>query len=219
MAAARRDEGSRTASGERCGHAESRLAAVGARRIAAAVALARATAIPAVAGATPAARAATEAAGWRTAAVAAKAAAARAAKATTARATLGLDLLRAGHLAAQCGAAREVDAPLRVYLDHHHGDLVTDGDDILRPVDLIVGELGGADEALLARQDLDEGAEVHQATDIARVDLADLDLFGQRAHGVHRAVHALAGDGGDVDCAVVVNVNLGAGLVLDAADG
>ncbi len=83
---------------------------------------------------------------------------------------------------------------------------------------MVIRELRRADETFLAGQNLDESAEVYQPADDAVVDLADLHLLGEGAHGVHRALHALLGDGGDVDGAVVLDVNLGAGLILNAPD-
>jgi hypothetical protein len=42
-------------------------------------------------------------------------------------------------------------------------DLVADGHDVLDGRHVVVGELADADEAFLARQDLDECAEAHQS--------------------------------------------------------
>src|SRR5579859_6605247 len=131
---------------------------------------------------------------------------------------LGLQLLRGRHLTAQRGAAREVDAPLRVHLDYHHGNLIAGGHDILRPVDLIIGELRRAHQTLFTRQNLHERAEVHQPAHRTRINLADLNLLCQRTHRIHRAIHAILRDGRDVHRAIIVNVNLRTGLVLNAAD-
>ena len=51
---------------------------------------------------------------------------------------------------------------------------------------VVVGQLADADEALLAGQDLDEGAEAHDAGDLAQVQRADLDLAGERLDPLDR---------------------------------
>src|SRR5262249_44019279 len=74
-------------------------------------------------------------------------------------------------------------------------------------------------QAVAPRRDLDEGPEVLDRGHLALVDLADADLLGQ---GVHVGQGGL-GAGGvhvrDVDRAVVLDVQLGAGLLLDGLDG
>src|SRR4029079_1124930 len=79
-------------------------------------------------------------------------------------------------------------------------------------------ELADADEAFLARQDLDEGAEAHDPGDLAEVERPDLDLAGQALDPLDRLPRVLAGDGSDLHGAVVLDVDLGLGLFLDLAD-
>src|SRR4029079_17857394 len=79
-------------------------------------------------------------------------------------------------------------------------------------------ELADADEAFLARQDLDEGAEAHDPGDLAEVERPDLDLAGQALDPLDRLPRVLAGDGRDLHGAVVLDVDLGLGLFLDLAD-
>src|SRR5207245_9495613 len=69
-----------------------------------------------------------------------------------------------------------------------------------------------------ARYDLDERTERRGALHHALVELPHLGLLHQRLDHVPRpfATFAYRGDG---DHAVVVHVDLGAGLLLDAADG
>ena len=77
-------------------------------------------------------------------------------------------------------------------------------------------------ESVLARGDLDKDAEVLDRRDGAAVNPADLDVFGQ---GFDPSQCGLGGRpilGGDRDRggpAVFLDVDLGAGLVLDGPDG
>ena len=90
------------------------------------------------------------------------------------------------------GLARQVDAALAVDLGDQHLDLVADGHDVLDGRDAVVGQLGDVDQAFLARQDLDEGAEGHDPGDLAHVDRADLDLPGQALDPVDGLARVLA---------------------------
>src|SRR5262249_52908747 len=74
------------------------------------------------------------------------------------------------------------------------------------------------DQAVLAGQDLDEGAEVLDRRDAALVDLADLDPF---SHGLDAVPGRLGAGGigaGEGDDPAILDVDLGAGLLLEAAD-
>src|SRR4051812_44569058 len=116
------------------------------------------------------------------------------------------------------GLAREVDPTLAVDLGDDDHDLVADGHDVLDGRHVVVSELADADEAFLARQDLDEGAEAHDPGDLAEVERADLDLAGQALDPLDRLAGVLAGHRGDLDRPVVLDVDLGLGLLLDLAD-
>ena len=74
------------------------------------------------------------------------------------------------------------------------------------------------DEAVLARGDLDERAELHQAHDAAIVELADLGHEDDIVDALLRSVARGGVGGGDVDGAVVVDVDLGAGIGNDLLD-
>src|SRR5205085_11822295 len=84
--------------------------------------------------------------------------------------------------------------------------------------DPLVGDLRHPDEALLAREVLDEGADGHDPRDLAFVDLADLGLLGEALD--HRAslLAALRLRAGDPDRAVVLDLDVRARLRLDRAD-
>src|SRR5215813_10356024 len=84
--------------------------------------------------------------------------------------------------------------------------------------DAVIGDFRNVQQAFGAGKDLDERAEIDYPGDGAEVTLADLDLGGQVANDLHRGFGGLAARRGDGDPAVVRNVNLRAGLLLDAAN-
>src|SRR4249919_686133 len=111
--------------------------------------------------------------------------------------------------------ARQVDPTLAVDFEDDDHDLVADGHDVLDGRNVVVGQLADPDEAFLARQDLDEGAEAHDPGDLAHVERAHLDLTGQAVDPVDGLASVLARHGRDLDRAVVLDVDLGRGLFLD----
>src|SRR5512143_2551906 len=135
------------------------------------------------------------------------------------RRRLGRTLCRIlGEVALHGRLAGQVDPALAVDLGHHHHHLVADGHDVLDGRHVVVGELADPDEALLAGQDLDERAEAHDPGDLAQVEGPDLDLAGQALDPLDRLARVLAADRGDLHGAVVLDVDLGLGLLLDLAD-
>src|ERR1035437_1989593 len=123
-----------------------------------------------------------------------------------------------GQVALHGCLAREVDPALAVDLDHHNHDLVADRDNVLDGRDVVVGQLADPDQALFAGQDLDEAAEAHDPGDLAQVQSADLDLASDRLDPLDRLARAIALRCSDLDRAVILNADLGAGLLLDLAD-
>src|SRR5262245_44841459 len=84
--------------------------------------------------------------------------------------------------------------------------------------DAVIGDLRDVQQSLGAGEDLDEGAEIDDARDGAEVSLAHLDFGRQVADDLHRGLGGLAVRRGDGDAAVVRNIDLRAGLLLDAAN-
>src|SRR3954470_2492565 len=74
------------------------------------------------------------------------------------------------------------------------------------------------EQAIASRHQLDDRAEVEQAQHRALVDLADLDVGGEVLDLLLRRLAAFGGDAGDGDGAVVLDLDRGAGFLLDAAD-
>ncbi len=67
-------------------------------------------------------------------------------------------------------------------------------------------------------QDFDEGAEIGDAHDFTGIDAPDLGRLGQRFDALARSRFTGAIRGGDINRAVVIDVDLGAGLFLQSAD-
>ena len=84
-----------------------------------------------------------------------------------------------GRLLAQHGLAAELDAVLVVDGDDLDLHLVADLAHVGDAGDVLVGQLADVAQPVLARQDLDEGAEILDAGHAAFVDPADLHPGGQ----------------------------------------
>src|SRR5688500_17369430 len=113
---------------------------------------------------------------------------------------------------------RQAQAPALIALEELHLHAIALLDDVLGLLGAAVPHLGDVKQALGARHDLDECTECRRALDDAFVRLADDRLGGERHDHLARALHRLATDRGDRDRSRVVDADLGARLVLDAAD-
>ena len=113
---------------------------------------------------------------------------------------------------------RQAQASALVAIDELHLHAVALLHDVFGLLGAAVLQLGDVHEAFGARHDLDERAERRRALHRALVRLADHRLGGERLHHLARALHRLAADGGDRDETRVVDRELGARLVLDAAN-
>src|SRR5574344_2472019 len=114
--------------------------------------------------------------------------------------------------------AAELDASALVDVKALDRDLVADLADAFHRLEELVRELGDVAEAVHAGEDLDERAELLDAGDGALVDLADLGDGADRADRALGGFHRLGIGREDRDLAVVVDVDLGAGRLDDAAD-
>src|SRR5690606_34034229 len=92
------------------------------------------------------------------------------------------------------------------------------GDDVGRLLDPLVLHLGDVDEAVLAAHEVHERAEVDDVDDLAAVDLADLGLLDDAEDPLLRRLDLVEIGRGDLDHALVVDVDLGSGLGNDLAD-
>src|SRR4051812_17378065 len=131
------------------------------------------------------------------------------------RLLLGLEVLAGGlidHLHRQPRLAAVVEAE---QLDL---DLVAFLDDVGGLLHARRSELADVDQAILGAEEVHEGAELHHLDHGTLVDLADLRIGGDRLDPLDRGLHGLAVVGGDLHGAVVLDVDLGAGLLDDLAD-
>src|SRR5205823_251139 len=72
---------------------------------------------------------------------------------------------------------RQRDLALRIDVVHAHGDLVAEVEDVLDPLDALAAtQLGDVHEAVTAGKDVDEGAELGDVHDLARVRRPHLGL-------------------------------------------
>src|SRR6202000_86928 len=115
------------------------------------------------------------------------------------------------------GLHAEADTPLLVDLQHLDLDHIAFLELVADALDTLFGDLRDVHQAVAARQDGHEGAEVHQFDDLALVDATHFHIGGD-------VLDALAGGfalglvhGGDLDGAVVLDLDGRAGLLLDAA--
>ena len=85
------------------------------------------------------------------------------------------------------------------------------------PTRLPGDDVGDVQQAVGALGELDEGAERRGLDDLARELVADLDLLGHRPDALDQGVALGAGDGVDQHLALVVDVDLGLVLLLQAS--
>src|SRR5260370_27285151 len=116
------------------------------------------------------------------------------------------------------GLAAQVETTLAGDLRRLDDDLVTAAGHALHPLDPMVGELGDVHQPVLVGEHLDEGAEGHDANDLALVDLAHLDLVGEALDPIDRLLAGLLVDRGYEYPSIVFDVDLRAGLLSDLAD-
>src|SRR5437773_2065169 len=79
-------------------------------------------------------------------------------------------------------------------------------------------ELADVDQAVLGAEEVHEGAELHHLDHGALVDLADFRIGSDRLDPLDGGLHRFAVVGGDLHSAVVLDVDLGAGLFHDLAN-
>src|SRR6185503_4989446 len=113
---------------------------------------------------------------------------------------------------------RETQTATLVAVDQLHLHPIALLDDVFGLFRATVTHLRDVQERFGSRQDLDEGAERRRALDEALVRIADDRLLRDRLHHLARTLHRLAADRRDGDRARIVDADLGARLVLNAAD-
>ncbi len=116
------------------------------------------------------------------------------------------------------GGGREVDPAHPVDVGQLDLDLLPLLDHVVGGLDVLRREHRDVDEAFLAGQDLDERAEVHDPLHRALVDPADLGLLDHARDDALGDLGAFLVRAVDGDGAVVLDVDLGAGLLADRLD-
>src|SRR5205085_4410201 len=117
---------------------------------------------------------------------------------------------------AQQRLAREFDL-VALFADALDHDLLPLFEFVAHVADAMIGDLGDVQEAISARKDFDERAEINDARDRADVGRADLGLGRQTAYALDGQLRRFAVGGRNRDRAVVFDVNLRAGLFDERA--
>ena len=123
-----------------------------------------------------------------------------------------------GFLVAEPGAAGHFHAAFFVDSEALGGDDVAFLDDVFNVFGAAFGEFGDVDESVLAGEHFHEGAELGDGNNLAGVNLAHFDLLEHALDHRLGALQTFRLGGVDVDGAIVLDVDLGAGLGLDALD-
>ena len=110
----------------------------------------------------------------------------------------------------------ERDLAAIVDLDDDDLDLVAHVEDVLDLLHAALGNAGNVQQAVLTGQQVDEGAEGLDGDHATGVLLARLGNLDDELDALDSLVHGLAG-AADEDGAVLLDVDRGAGLVLDTA--
>src|SRR5260221_4965528 len=112
----------------------------------------------------------------------------------------------------------ELDLAAIIEAEHLDLDLIAHLDDVGDLADALRRELADMDEAVLGAKEVHEGAEIDDLDDLAVVDHADLRLGDDASDPVDRRLGGGFIDRGDLDRAVILDIDLGAGGLADLAD-
>src|SRR6185312_7776611 len=113
---------------------------------------------------------------------------------------------------------RQLDLAAIVEAEDLHLDLVAEIHHVRDLGDAARRQLRDVHEPVAAAEEVHEGAEIDHLHDLAGVDHADLGLGDDALDPVDRGLALLGVDRGDLDGAVVLDVDLGAGGLGDLAD-
>src|SRR3546814_2335581 len=108
-------------------------------------------------------------------------------------------------------AHRQADLAARVDLEHLDLDLLPFGEDVGDLFDSLAPDLRDVDEAVLDAPEVHEGAEIDEVHDLAVIDLDDLGLLDDAENPRLGGLDLRRVGRGDLDDALVVDVDLGAG--------
>src|ERR1051326_3359459 len=126
--------------------------------------------------------------------------------------------IRSTTLLAQHGLPGELDAIVIVNRDDFHSHLVTDLAHVFDAADELVVQLADVAQTVASWQDFDEGAEVFDRRHFALVYLADAHLFSESLDTSPGTLGTGGLGVGNVHGAVIFDVELGTGFLLNALD-
>src|SRR5262245_10757987 len=127
-------------------------------------------------------------------------------------------LVGQGRLIAERHLPAQPHFPIAVDLDDLDEHLVTLGQDVLDRADAALGDLRDVQEPLGVGNDLDERAELDDLLHLAEIDAIELDLAADVLDDPQGLLHRGAVGREHGHAPVVLDVDLGAGLLLDAPD-
>src|SRR4029077_18494142 len=115
-------------------------------------------------------------------------------------------------------AHAELDLAAVVEAEHLDLDGVADLDDVGNLADALRRQLADMNEPVARAEEVHESAEIDDLDDLAIVDRIGLRLRDDAADPVDRRLRGVGVDRGNLDRAVIVDVDLGAGGLDDLAD-
>src|SRR5690606_36197686 len=114
---------------------------------------------------------------------------------------------------------RQLDTAAVVHVQYQHLHFLTFLQYVGDLLNALIAQHGDVHQTVLARQDVDEGAEVDDALDLADVDLADLGFSSDGQHALLGSLGRFLGFAEDLDRAVVFDIDRRLGLFADTTDG
>ena len=136
----------------------------------------------------------------------------------TARRPLAWLLRRKPGGLSQDSLAAQADLVGRFDAEHLHQDLLAHFQLVVDVLDPIIGHFRNMKQALGSRKDLDKGAEIYQTSDRPKVGLAHFRFHDQIVDDPNCLLGRFRVRRGDIDLAVVVNVDLDPGLLDNPPD-
>src|ERR1700682_992904 len=112
-------------------------------------------------------------------------------------------------------AHRQTHAPLPIHLENLHAHYIAFFQLVADALDALFGNLRDVNEAVAARKNGHEGAEVHQSRDLAFIHSAHLDVGGDQFDAPLGFAARGTLHGSNLHRAVVLDIDRGAGLFGD----
>ena len=110
---------------------------------------------------------------------------------------------------------RKLDLAAIVEANDLHFDLIAHGHNIADFADALLRQFRDVHQAILAAQEIHKGPEVHQLDDLTVVNLTYFGLGNNVGNPVNGALTRIRIDGRDLNCPVVLDIDLGTGNFAD----